>query len=294
MEANTSFLADPQTSQPVPSGHRELMQVYAHGLTPKQEPFKILLTLCIADGKDCFPVDRPYIMYHLRSTFHQQFLEFFISSTLIPEEAVPYCTNNAITTEMKKISSSLQRMLKGAISSQGFLDLPHLLQTEKKVRESAKLTNQANPDSVSSDDTANHELSLKCVDTSDIKPVPSLSTTVTIQEQPHPSILLEHMRGYPETQSTAEDFLSKKRHFEQLVQDTVKLIQEYQVEERTVSPQCGELSVKINQAVNSIYSILNTCPYQCIKDLGDVIAEVTDASKILFSFTRRIYNSKWT
>lgn len=256
----------------VPSGHRELFRVHAHGTTPKQEPFKITLSVCIADGLDCFPRDRPYIMYHLRSIFHQQFLEFFISPKLIPEEPVPYYTDDASVSAVNKLKADkyIHKMLKGALSSQGFSELSTLLQFEKESRASAK-----------SGGVQLHDDSLEAV-TSEITSLQLSKVAPITQELLAPAVSV--------SDSTCSD---QKLNFTKQFQDGLQLIVAYQSQAKNGSPRSMDLSIRINQSVNAIYSILSNCSFQLVGELGDHIAEVPGAAKTLLVFTQEIYNSKY-
>ena len=265
----------------VPSGHRELLQVHAHGTTPKQEPFKITLNICIADGSDCFPPDQPYVMYHLRSIFHQQFLEFFISPTLVPEEPVPYCTSDASISAVDQLKADkyIQRMLKGALNSQGFHELSILVQVEKETRVPTEKCFLG--------EDAIRKSSIQ-VQKSGLEDVASKVASIQlsppeIPEAQVPTISADYFR---------QDPLDQKVHFVKLFQDVLKLIKTYQLEAAVASPQCVELSIRINQAVNAIHSVLNSGSVQLVGELGDHMAEIPAASKILLCFTRGIYNSK--
>lgn len=266
----------------VPSGHRELLQVHAHGTTPKQEPFKITLNVCIADGSDCFPPDRPYIMYHLRSVFHQQFLEFFISPTLVPEEPVPYCTSDASVSAVNQLKADkyIQRMLKGALNSQGFHELSLLVQVEKETRvrtERCFLDGDAVRESSFQQQKGGLEDVASKVASRQLLPS-------EIPETPVPTISADYFR---------QDPLDQKIHFIKLFKDVLELIRTYQLEAAVASSQCVELSIRINQAVNGIHSVLNSASVQLVGELGDFMAEVPAASKTLLHFTRGIYNSKY-
>ena len=264
----------------VPSGHRELLQVHAHGTTPKQEPFKIALNVCIADGSDCFPPDRPYIMYHLRSVFHQQFLEFFISPTLVPEEPVPYCTSDASISAVNQLKADkyIQRMLKGALNSQGFHELSLLVQFEKEARvrtERSFLDGDAVRESFQQQKGDLEDVASKVASIQLLAPeIPEAQTIISA----------DYFR---------QDPLDQKVHFMKLFKDLLELIKTYQLEAAVASSQCVELSIRINQAVNGIHSVLNSASVQLVGELGDLMAEVPAASKTLLCFTRGIYNSKY-
>ena len=270
-----TFLTILSNSSCVPSGHRELLKAHACGVTPKQQPFKITLNVCISDGSYCFPPDRPYVMYHLRSIFHQHFLEFFISNTLSPEEPVPYCSNASISAvNQLKANKYIQRILKGALSSQGFPELCVLLQFEREAR--------APTSSCTTDSTARRK-------SPELEAVTSKIASIQLSA---PSIPEAYLSTFS-PKSGIEESSGQNILFAKLFHDAIELINTYQLESKIASPRCVELCIGINQAINSIYSILNSCSVHFVKELGDFMAEVPNAVKMLLEFTKEIYKSEY-
>ena len=78
---------------PISPLHRELSHVYLRLLNQKNFPCEMEVALCIGDGTEGCPPNRPYIVFYSHHLFHQLFVEFFVNTELLAEEPLPQVAN---------------------------------------------------------------------------------------------------------------------------------------------------------------------------------------------------------
>jgi hypothetical protein len=107
------------------SSHKALLYVMCEGTMSNGAPIFMRMTLCSGKHSDDLPIEAPYLTYHHWSLFHQQFLEFTVSPTMIPDEPIPY-TDEAGMSEMAILGlrgGIVTNILSQAMQIAGFRDL---------------------------------------------------------------------------------------------------------------------------------------------------------------------------
>ena len=114
-----AFVPPPPALRSVSLSHQELMFIRGHCQTSKG-PLTINMTVCVGDGSEDYPTDRFYVVYNHRTIFHQQFLEFFISDALCPDQLLPSLSTSTaallafmgMSQMVKEIQTVLSKALK--------------------------------------------------------------------------------------------------------------------------------------------------------------------------------------
>ncbi|XP_065906764.1 uncharacterized protein [Dysidea avara] len=78
---------------PLSSSHTTLQHVFIRKLNNMNFPCEIEIAVCVGDGTEGCPTNKPYVVFYSHHLFHQLFLEFFINSQLIAEEPLPHSIN---------------------------------------------------------------------------------------------------------------------------------------------------------------------------------------------------------
>ena len=77
-------------SRKIQEGHTELLFIQGYRSDPAGNHIKIDIALCSGDGSEDFPKNCMYIVYYHRSTFSQQFVEYFVTKEMAPLQMLPY------------------------------------------------------------------------------------------------------------------------------------------------------------------------------------------------------------
>ena len=92
---------------PINQQHREIQHIYTRRLNKKKFPCEIEICLCVGDGTDGCPPNRPYIVFYSHHLFHQLFAEFFVSEELLAEEPLPHTANEASWNSILQLNEAM-------------------------------------------------------------------------------------------------------------------------------------------------------------------------------------------
>jgi len=114
---------------PVSETHKTLVCIDAFGMFATGEHTRVNLAICVGDGKDGYPVDKPYVAYASFEFHCQQFTEFFVSDDGDPETPLPYAVNEAAmkVTKMLHETNRVRYFISRVLSAKGIPNLRPLL-----------------------------------------------------------------------------------------------------------------------------------------------------------------------
>ena len=92
---------------PINQQNIEIQHIYIRLLNKQNCPCEMEICLCIGDGTDGCPPNRPYIVFYSHHLFHQLFAEFFISVELLAEEPLPHTANEATWNSILTLNDAL-------------------------------------------------------------------------------------------------------------------------------------------------------------------------------------------
>ena len=104
-------------SRKVQESHTELLFIQGYRSDPAGNlMLKIDVALCSGDGSENFPDNCMYIVYYHRSTFSQQFLEYFVSKEMAPIQMLSYYGKTSLHDIIgSKLSESIKMFITKAI-----------------------------------------------------------------------------------------------------------------------------------------------------------------------------------
>ena len=87
------------------------------------------LAICAGDGKNGYPVDKPYVAFAIFELHHQMFIEFFVSDDGEPEMPLPYAVNETTmkVTKMLRKTNQVRHFISRALLAKGIPNLRPLL-----------------------------------------------------------------------------------------------------------------------------------------------------------------------
>ena len=89
-------------SRKIQESHTEVLFIQGYRSDPSGNHVKVDIALCSGDGSEDFPKSCMYIAYYHRSTFSQQFVEYFVSKDMMPLEMLPYYGKSSLHDIMGK------------------------------------------------------------------------------------------------------------------------------------------------------------------------------------------------
>ena len=115
---------------PVSETHKTLVCIDASGTSTTGKHTRVNLAICAGDGKDGYPVDKPYVAYAIFELHRQQFIEFFVSDDGDPETPLPYAVDDTAMKVTKTFceTNQVRYFISHVLSAKGFPNLRPLLQ----------------------------------------------------------------------------------------------------------------------------------------------------------------------
>ena len=101
---------------PISKTHQEILHLYIRRLNKQKYPCEIEFAICIGDGTESCPGNRPYVVFYSHHLCHQLFTEFFINVTLLAEEPLPQIANEISWNALLQLNeaNALQKCLEQA------------------------------------------------------------------------------------------------------------------------------------------------------------------------------------
>lgn len=101
---------------PISKTHQEILHLYIRRLNKQKFPCEIEFAICIGDGTELCPPNRPYVVFYSHHLCHQLFIEFFINVTLLAEEPLPQIANEISWNAVLQLNeaNALQKCLEQA------------------------------------------------------------------------------------------------------------------------------------------------------------------------------------
>ena len=114
---------------PVSETHKTLLCIHALGMSARGKYTRVNLAICAGDGKDGYPVDKPYVAYAIFELHRQQFIEFFVSDDGDPETPLPYAVNETAMKVTKTFceTNQVRYFISRVLSAKGIPNLRPLL-----------------------------------------------------------------------------------------------------------------------------------------------------------------------